>query len=124
MKKFLKVLAGAAALAAIVPFKCKADENGGSVEGLLYKVNWNLDPDYQSEPEVNVTFGFNNPFEKKNEESHLFADELVVDYCCDDTLANATVCGETKFYTEEDIAQMNDNDEQCHCGDCNCDCGE
>lgn len=120
MKKFLKVLAGAAALAAIVPFKVKADENGGTVKGLLYNVNWNLDPDYQSEPEVNVTFGFNNPFEKDSEESHLFADELVVDYCCDDTLANATACGETKFVTEEDLA---DEDEPCTCGD-DCTCEE
>ena len=115
MKKFLKVLAGAAALAAIVPFKCKADENGGTVQGQLYKVNWSLDPDYRSEPEVNVEFGFNNPFEK-DEESHLFADEIVVDYCCDETLANATVCGETKLYTEEDIDAMADDDD--------CDCGE
>ena len=57
MKKFLKILAGAAALAAVVPFKCKADENGGEVKGLLYKVNWSIDPDYQSDPEVNVSSG-------------------------------------------------------------------
>ena len=118
MKKLLKVLAGAAALAAIVPFKCKADENGGTVQGLLYKVDWSVDPDYQSEPEVNVTFGFNNPFEKNKEESHIFADEIVVDYCCDETLAHVPV-GNTKLYTEEDVAEM--EKKECSCGeDCSC----
>ena len=114
MKKVLKILAAAAAVAAVVPYKCKTDENGGVVQGLLYKVTWTQDPDFMSEPDVNVTFGFNNPFEKKGEESELFADELVVDYCCDDTL----VTNESKLYCEEDYMDEA-NDESC-CEDDTC----
>ena len=118
MKKFLKVLAAVAAVAAVVPYKAKADENGGEVEGLLWKANWKLDPDYQSDPDINITFGFNNPFEKLNNESHLFADDLVVDYCCDETLAQN---GETRVYTEEAVAECD-----CCCedtADCGCNTG-
>ena len=115
MKKFLKILAAAAAVAAVVPYKCKTDENSGLVQGLLYKVTWTKDPDCLSEPDVNVSFGFNNPFEKQMEESELFADELVVDYCCDDTL----VTNESRLYREEDyMNEENDEvaDEPC-CND-------
>ena len=108
MKKFLKVLAAAAAVAAVIPYKAKADENGGEVEGLFWKVDWKLDPDYQSDPDVNVTFGFNNPFEAMKKESHLFADDLVVDYCCDEGIAPNTV-----MYTEEDCGDDCDCDDNC-----------
>ena len=130
MKKFLKVLAAAAALAAVVPYKAKADENGGEVEGLLWKATWKLDPDYQSDPDINVTIGLNNPFEKLNKESHLFADDLVVDYCCDETLTHAPVTNESRLYTEEDVKEEETVvvENNCSCtesSDCGCesDCG-
>ena len=119
MKKFLKVLAATAALASVVPFKIKADDNSGSVEALLWKANWTLDPDYQSDPDVNITFGFNNPFAKGNPEDHLFADELVVDYCCDNTLVHD--CGNIPDCPECDCDC--DCDDECDC-DCDCGCGE
>ena len=115
MKKFLKVLAATAALASVVPFKVKADENSGSVEALLWKATWTLDPDYQADPDVNVTFGFNNPF-AKSEEEHLFADELVVDYCCDSSLQN-TVAPHADECCEEDFEDEDYEDEDpCDCG--------
>lgn len=114
MKKVLKILAAAAAVAAVVPYKCKADEKGGVVQGLLYRVTWTQDPDFLSEPDVNVTFGFNNPFEKKGEESELFADELVVDYCCDDTI----VTNESTLYREEDYMNVADDEPECENDTC------
>ena len=119
MKNSTKVFAailGAAAAAAVIPYKIKADEAGGLVQGLLYKVKWTQDPDYLSEPDVHVTFGFNNPFKK--EEDDLFADEASIDYCCDDTL----VTNESRMYREEDYTADEDfepeetGDEPC-CGD-------
>lgn len=132
MKKFLKVLATAAALAAVVPYKAKADENGGELKGLLWKATWNLDPDHRSESDINITFGFNNPFENENNESHLFADELVVDYCCDDSLAQAPAHSETRVYTEENVSNDADFADEAPCdGACSnnaettgCDCGD
>ena len=70
MKKVLKILAATAAVASIIPLRCESDEKGGSLEGLLWKAKWTIDPDYQSDPEVNITFGFNNPF--KNTSFYLF----------------------------------------------------
>ncbi len=121
MKKGFKILtavAAAAAVAAVVPYKVKTDDAGGLVQGLLYKVKWTQDPDFLSEPDVHVTFGFNNPF-AKSEESELFEDDLAVDYCCDDTL----VTNESRLYREEDyMAEDADEDladESC-CDDDTC----
>ena len=100
MKKFLKVLAAAAAVASVVPFHAEGDKNKGVIKALLWRADWNIDPDYQSQSDINVLIGFNNPFEHFNKESDLFADDLVVDYCCD---------GETVTYTEE-----------CTCEECSC----
>lgn len=104
MKKFLKVLAAVAAVAAVVPYRGEGDEKGGEIEGLLWKATWTRDPDYQSDPDIHVTIGFNNPFEALKKESHLFADDLVVDYSGGN---NATVIV---------------RDEECNCEDeCKCD---
>ena len=103
MKKFLKVLATAAAVAAVVPFHAEGDKNKGSIKALLWRADWDIDPDYQSQSDINVLIGFNNPFEGLNKESELFADDLVVDYNCN---------GETITYTDE-----------CICGD-DCTCEE
>ena len=120
--KLLKILAATAAIASIVPFHGEGDEKGGTIEALLWKAKWTVDPDYQSDPEVNITFGFNNPFKKKNEESELFADELVVDYCCDSTLIHDceenACCAPDAEYDDVDACTSEDN---CQCGE-NCGC--
>ena len=129
MKKILKVLAATAALAAVVPFHGEGDENGGTVEALLWKAKWTMDPDYQSDPEVNISFGFNNPFKKKSPEAELFADELVVDYCCDSTLVhdcanNEECCCDAPSAEYDDVDAVT-KEEPCTCGgqcgdDCTC----
>ena len=125
MKKFLKVLAAAAAVAAVVPFHGEGDENGGTLKALLWKATWKLDPDYQSDPDITVTFGFNNPFTKECAEDHLFADELVVDYCCDNSLVHDCgnipdyPCGECECETEcesGDVCSCCDSETPCDCG--------
>ena len=133
MKKILKVLAATAALAAVVPFHGEGDETGGTVEALLWKAKWTMDPDYQSDPEVNISFGFNNPFKKKNPEAELFADELVVDYCCDSTLADDCAhknCCCDAPNEEYDDVDASTSEEGCtcggNCGGCGdeCTCGD
>ena len=113
MKKFLKVLAAVAAVAAVVPYRGEGDEKGGELEGLFWKASWTRDPDYYSEPDINVTFGFNNPFKSLKKESDLFTDDLVVDYCCDDGIVPNTV-----MYRDEECGC----EQECKCeGDCACD---
>ena len=111
MKKFLKLLAGTAVLASVVPHRNKITEKGGSLEALLWKASWTIDPDYQSDPDVHVTVGFNNIFRKADEESELFTDDLVVDYCCDEGIAPNTV-----MYRDEECKC--ESEEKCDCG-CN-----
>ena len=128
MKKILKVLAATAALAAVVPFHGEADDNGGTIEALLWKAKWTMDPDYQSDPEVNISFGFNNPFKKKSPEAELFADELVVDYCCDSTLAqdcahNDKCCCDAPDEEYDDV-DASTKEEPCTCGGQCSDCGD
>ena len=60
-----------------------------------------------------------------NKESQLVADDLVVDYCCDETLAKT---GETCVYTEEDVAEADAEppvaEPVCTCEEtAGCDCG-
>ena len=92
MKKFLKVLATAAAVAAVVPFHGEGDKHNGEIKGLLWKASWKIDPEHKTQSDINVIIGFNNPFEHFNKESELFADDLMVNYTCE---------GETVTYTEE-----------------------
>ena len=106
MKKFLKVLAAVAAVAAVVPYRGEGDEKGGELEGLLWKATWTRDPDYHSEPDINVTFGFNNPFKGLKKEPKLFADDLVVDYCGEGGITPNTV-----MYRDEDCTC----DHECEC---------
>ncbi len=102
MKKFLKVLTTVAAVAAVVPYKGEGDENGGTLEGLLWKATWTRNTERKTEPDINITLGFNNPFKSLQKESHLFADDLVVDYDCDS--CSTTVC----------------HDDHCECDGCAC----
>ena len=101
MKKFLKVLATAAAVAAVVPFHGEGDKHNGEIKGLLWKASWKIDPEHKAQSDINVIIGFNNPFKHfSNKESELFADDLMVNYCCD---------GETVTYTDD-----------CTCEECSC----
>ena len=132
MKKFLKVLAATAAIASVVPFHGEGDKKSGTLEALLWKAKWDIDPDYQSNSDINVTIGFNNPFKKKDPEAELFADDLVVDYCCDSTLVQDCAHTEEKCCCDAPDAEYDDVDactceDNCKCGgDCKCegDCGE
>ena len=111
MKKFLKVLAAVAAVAAVVPYRGEGDEKGGELEGLLWKATWTRDPDYHTEPDINVTFGFNNPFKSLKKESELFADDLVVDYCAEGGITPNTV-----MYRDEDCTCECESGNKCDHG--------
>ena len=120
MKKFLKVLAAAAAVAAVVPFHAEGDKNKGSIKALLWRADWDIDPDYQSQSDINVLIGFNNPFENLNKESDLFADDLVVDYCCDgETITYTDDCTCEECACEEAPASepVEETDDECDCGE-------
>ncbi len=92
MMKLLKILAATAAVASVVPVRNKITENSGSLEALLWKASWTVDPDYQSEPNVNITVGFNNIFRKADKDAELFAEEVVVDE--DESVFYADPCAE------------------------------
>ena len=92
--KLLKILAATAAVASVIPLRNKVTKNNGSLEALLWKASWSVDPDYQSEPDVHITVGFNNIFRKADKEEELFDEEVVVaedesvlytDPCTEDT---------------------------------------
>ena len=124
MKKVLKILAATAALASVIPFHSETDENGGTMKALLWKAKWTRDPDYHSDPEVNINIGFNNPFEKKHKEADLFADELVADYCCDDTMTYHYSSDTPDVeYDNVNAVTAEDSSKSCACGE-NCACGE
>ena len=76
--KLLKILAATAAVASVIPLRNKVTKNNGSLEALLWKASWSVDPDYQSEPDVHITVGFNNIFRKADKEEELFDEEVVV----------------------------------------------
>ena len=133
MNKILKALATTAALAAVVPFHGEGDKTKGSIKALLWRADWDIDPDYQSQSDIKVLIGFNNPFEKKDKETHLFADELVVDYCCDSTLvhdcAHKDCCCDAPNEEYDDV-DASTSEEGCtcggNCGGCGdeCTCGD
>ena len=120
MKNFLKFLATAAAVAAVVPFHAEGDKHSGEIKGLLWKASWKIDPEHKTQSDINVLIGFNNPFDhlKKNDEDELFADDLVVDYCCDETLARETVHSDKSADVADDNETETDDD--CSCNDETC----
>ncbi|MBR2131098.1 MAG: hypothetical protein IJ955_00930 [Oscillospiraceae bacterium] len=84
MKKLLKTLAATAVLASVIPTKWNKTEDGGTLEAMLWKATWTPKENAPGSTEVNINFGFHNPFpKKKNEEEDFFADELIVDYTHD-----------------------------------------
>lgn len=108
MKKIWKVLAATAAVASVIPVFSESDEKGGMLEALLWKAKWTRDPNYESKPEVDISIGFHNPFKKMsqlNQEDHLFADELMVDYCCDNTLVHDCAQGEDCESEESPVSE-------------------
>ena len=114
MKKFLKVLATAAAVAAVVPFHAEGDKHSGEIKSLLWKASWKIDPEQKTQSDINVLIGFNNPFEHFNKESDLFADDLVVDYCAPGGITPNTVV----YHDEECECEAPAAEEQCECSEC------
>ena len=108
MKKFLKVLATAAAVAAVIPFHGEGDKHSGELKGLLWKASWKIDPEHKTQSDINVLIGFNNPFEHFRKEADLFADDLMVNYNCESvttTYTDECVCGEDCVCTEAPAAE-------------------
>ncbi|MBR2894407.1 MAG: hypothetical protein IKC03_01945 [Oscillospiraceae bacterium] len=102
MKKLLKTLAATAVLASVIPTKWNKTEDGGTLEAMLWKATWTPKENAPGSTEVNINFGFHNPFpKKKNAEDNLFADELIVDYTCDNN---------TVVYSSDDADFMYDNE--------------
>lgn len=81
MKTFLKVLGTTALLASLVPFSHSKDEETDqeTYQALLWKAVNRPDPEDAGKRKLDISFGFNNPL-AKDEEAHLFADELTVNY--------------------------------------------
>ena len=106
MKKLLKTLAATAVFASVIPTKWNKTEDGGSLEAMLWKATWTPKEIAPGSTEVNIHFGFHNPFsnKKKNEEEDLFADELIVDYTCDNTVVYSS--DDAAFVCEEDSAPV------------------
>jgi len=80
MKKFFKFLGTAAAVAALVPYQINNDGGRLNAKGLF----WTATGSKRSTPDgperkLDITIEFNNPF-ARNQEAHLFADDLTVDY--------------------------------------------
>ena len=116
MKKFLKVLATAAAVAAVVPFHGEGDKHSGEIKGLLWKASWKIDPEHKTQSDINVIIGFNNPFEHfGNKESELFADDLMVNYCCD---GETVICTDPCTCEEAPAAEpVEETQTECACSE-------
>ena len=79
MKKGLKIagaIAGFAALAAILPYSCKKDEENDklTVQALLWKYTNQPDHETPGNRKVSIDIGFHNPFKEDNDH-HLMDDE-------------------------------------------------
>ena len=120
MKKFLKVLATAAAVAAVVPFHGEGDKHSGEIKGLLWKASWKIDPEHKTQSDINVIIGFNNPFEHfGNKESELFADDLMVNYSGEGetvTYPDTCTCEETPA-AEPAAEPVAEPQPECTCGE-------
>ncbi len=79
MKKFWKVLGTTALLASVIPFKVKKEGNKKTITALLWSATDRPDCETGEKHKININIKFNNPFEKI-EETHLFTDDLTVDY--------------------------------------------
>lgn len=79
MKKGLKIagtIAGIAALAALLPYSCKKDEEKDelTVKALLWKYSNQPDPELEGNRRISVDIGFQNPFAAENDD--LLMDDL------------------------------------------------
>ena len=82
MKKFLKVLGAAALVAGFAPYRVEGDKESGtwSVKALLWQASCTPTDD-PGKDDITFNFGFQAPSGKdKEEEAHLFSDELTVNY--------------------------------------------
>ena len=81
MKKFLKILGAAALVAGFAPYRFEVDEETGTqkVQALLWSITRTPAKD-DGKPELALNFGPQAFTQKEEEETHLFSDELTVDY--------------------------------------------
>lgn len=79
MKKIWKVLGVAALAVGFTPYRVEKDEETGEkkVQALLWQMT--RKPMEEEKEEVSISFGFNSPARKENE-AHLFSDDLNVEY--------------------------------------------
>jgi outer membrane biosynthesis protein TonB len=77
MKKLFKVLGATAVLAALVPYSFKKDGDTTHLKALTWSGSVGPEP-AEGGALVEVNVGLNSPFAQ--EEAHLFADELTVNY--------------------------------------------
>lgn len=73
MKKGLKIagtIAGIAALASLLPYSCKKDEETDelTVKALLWKYSNQPDHEIESNRKVSIDIGFHNPFASENDD--------------------------------------------------------
>lgn len=81
MKNFWKVLGIAALAVGLTPYKVEKDEETGEnrYQALLWQATRVKKEMGEDKGEINITLGFNSPFQQE-EEAHLFSDELSVAY--------------------------------------------
>lgn len=113
MKKFLKFLGAAAVIASVVPYRVEKKGGRKIYTALLWRGSNQPDPDTGSRS-VCVDLSFNNPFSVPGE-THLFADEITVDYGGknEEDAAGTTggdQAGETEEKTEEKTEETAGNE--------------
>ena len=101
MKNVIKALGAAVLIAGLSPYRVTTNTATGDkkIRALLWKATYSKDPEKKG---LSLDFGFFPPNEE--EETHLFADELVVHYhngqpCCAD---DESCCADSAACTQED----------------------
>ncbi len=83
MKKGLKIagtIAGLAALAAVLPYSCKKDEDDDklTVQALLWKYTNQPDHETPGNRKVSIDIGFHNPFAVENDDLLMDAEDDLI----------------------------------------------
>ena len=105
MKNFWKVLGIAALAVGLTPYKVEKDEETGEnrYQALLWQATRVKKEMGEDKGEINITLGFNSPFQQE-EEAHLFSDELSVEYSSGDLLDAVEDAAEKAADVAEDVA--------------------
>lgn len=81
MKNIWKILGAAAAVAALTPHSWDQDPKTGKAKYTALLWSATVEPKAEGEGKtVSLSLGLNIPTVKMNEEAHLFADDLLVNY--------------------------------------------